>query len=350
MRIPKSLSPSAFMLWEKDPDEYAMRYLVDSKPSKSPQPLPASVGSSFDAYVKSRLHRDIFGEGTDPKFEFDTLFCEQVEKHNRDEARKMGLHVFDDYIVTGSYDELLALMEGAQQAPRFEFGIGCDIDGVPLFGYPDCQFIDRHWNHWILDWKVRGYCSKYGASPMKGYRICRDGADWNIRNLTKKQLEKRAAGIDVEGKPSRSHNKEHSGYLEMGFNGVVINQGNLETCDKEWATQLSIYGWLLGEKVGDENVIVAIDEIVGKFMGEGQLPLLRVANHRARVGKEFQIDLHKRISNLWDMINSGWIFRDLTAEESDNKFEMLQRRAVGMATDGSDEEDWYSQIGRPSYR
>lgn len=350
MRTPKSLSPSAFMLWEKDPTEYAMRYLVDNKPSRSPQPLPASVGSSFDAYVKSHLHSDLFGKGADPKFEFDTLFCEQVEKHNHDEARIMGSHVFDDYVNTGSYDELLGTMEGAKQAPRFEFGVGRDVLGVPLFGYPDCQFIDRHGNHWILDWKVRGYCSKYGASPTKGYRLCRDGANWCTRNLTKKQLEKQASGMDVEGKPSRSHNKEHAGYLETGFNGVVVNQGNLETCDKEWATQLSIYGWILGEEIGDENVIVAIDEAVAKFMGEGQTPLLRIANHRAKVGKEFQIDLHRRLLNLWECVNSEWVFRDLTFEESNIKFEMLQRRAVGMATDGTDEEEWYSQMGRPSYR
>jgi len=36
-------------------------------------------------------------------------------------------------------------------------------------------------------------------------------------------------------------------------------------------------GWLLGEKPGDENVVVCVDEIVSKYMGEGKKPLLRVA-------------------------------------------------------------------------
>ena len=131
---------------------------------------------------------------------------------------------------------------------------------------------------------------------------------------------------------------------------MEINQGFLETCDAEWATQLSMYGWMMGEKVGDETVVVCIDEIVAKYMGEGQQPLLRIANHRARVSQQFQVDLHKRMLSLWESIKDGWVFKENTREESDQIFQMLQTRANGMASDGSDEEDWYSQMGRPSYR
>lgn len=350
MRIPRSLSPSAFMAWEKDPNEYALRYLVDNKPPRTPQELPASVGSAFDAVVKSKLHASIFGAGFDPQYEFDALFVEQVEEHNRDEARVMGFHVFNNYVDTGSYAGLLKMMELAEEDPQFEFSAGAIIDGIPMYGKPDCRFVDRFRNHIILDWKVRGYCSKYGASPMKGYRRCRDGLDWATRNFTKRELVKREAGEEVIGKASRNHDQEHKLYLEMDFNGLPINQGFLETSAPEWATQLSIYGWLMGEKVGDENVVVCIDEIVGKFMGEGEQPLLRVANHRARVSRDFQLDLHGRMKKLWDAINSGWVFQDLSRDDSDSLFDMLQRQANGMATDGSAEEDWFSQMGRASYR
>lgn len=350
MRKPKHISPSAFMLWEKDPDEYVLRHLVDARPPRMPQPLPASVGSAFDAVAKSKFHADLFGAGNDPRFEFDSLLEQQVEEHNRDEARKMGLHVFENYVETGSYAELLALMEGAREAPRFEFDAGRVVGNIPLFGKPDCRFIDRYGNHIILDWKVRGYCSKYGASPMKGHRMCRDGFDWVKRNLTKKQLEKREAGLEVAGKHSRNHEVAHKLYLEMDFNGLPINQGFLETCDQEWATQLSIYGWLMGENVGDENVVVCIDEIVAKFMGEGNRPLLRVANHRARVSSKFQKDLHNRMRKLWDAVSSGWVFQDVTREENDDILEMLGHKASGMASDGSEEENQLSQMGRPRYR
>ncbi len=350
MRTPKHLSPSAFMLWEKDPTEYCLRHLVDNRPPRTPQALPASVGSAFDAVVKSKLYAAIFGAGHDPRFEFDALLEEQVEKHNRDEARKMGLHVFENYVETGSYAELLAMMQDAQEAPQFEFSAGLVVDNVPLYGKPDCRFVNVNGIHVILDWKVRGYCSKYGASPMKGFQQCRDGLDWTERNLTKRQLEKREAGEEVEGKHSRNHCQPHALYLEMDFKGMPINQGFLETCDEEWATQLSIYGWLLGEKVGDENVVVCIDEVVCKFMGEDQRPLIRIANHKARVSQKFQVDLHTRLRKLWDAIHAGWIFQEMSEKDSGQLFNMLQSRANGMASDGSDEEEWFSQLGRPAYR
>ena len=58
----------------------------------------------------------------------------------------------------------------------------------------------------------------------------------------------------------------------------------MEAGNDEYADQLCLYGWLLGEQIGDEEVVCCIDEIVSKYMPEGK-PLLRVAQHRARVSK-----------------------------------------------------------------
>lgn len=354
MRKPDAISPSAFMQWEKDPDEYALKYLTEPKPPRMPQPLAASVGSSFDAYVKHQLHGVLFGYGSDPQFEFDTLFESQVESHNRDEAREMGKRAFYDYMHTGSYDELLLLMQGAQEAPQFEFDAELVIDGVPIMGKPDCRFVDMRGNHIILDWKVKGYCSKYGASPTKGYRMCRDGRDWEKRNITKRQraklkeAEESGKTVTIQGKQSTSNGKTHDLYLPFNLNGVEVNMGFLETCNAEYATQLSIYGWIMGEEVGDEEVIVCIDEIVGKYM-DGDPPLLRVANHRARVSKGFQLGLLERIKKLWSAIDSGHIFQDVSREESDERLSMLEMRAKGMTSSGSDEDDWFSQMGRSQY-
>lgn len=351
MRKPKSLSPSAFMQWEKDRDEYFLKYLADKKPPRALQPLPASVGSAFDAKVKSQLCHDLFGSDMKPEFEFDALFEDQVEPHNREEARIMGIDVYDNYVLTGAYDDLYRLMEDAQEAPQFEFDAGCVIDGVPINGKPDCRFVDKNGVHIILDWKVKGYCSKYGASPVKGYSLCRDGADWEDRNLTKRQLQKRADGGVVQGKHSQSHEKAHKLYLPFALKGLEINQGFLETCDKSWATQLSMYGWMMGEEVGDENVVVCIDEIACKYMGDidGGSPLIRVAQHRARVSTAFQIDLFERLKTLWVAIQSGEVFPELTTEESNLKIELLNARASGMATDGTPLENWFSQLGRPTF-
>lgn len=346
MRKPKAISPSAFMLFEKDATEYAMRYLVDTRPPRLPQPLPASVGSAFDAWVKCQLHSELFGANNNPQFEFDALFTSQVEEHNRDSARLMGLHVFENYVETGAYDELFKMLEKAQNTPRFEFDANLVVGEVPLSGKPDCSFVDEFGNHIILDWKVRGYCSKYSASPTKGYQLCRDGLDWETRNLTAAQLKKKIAGETVSGKHSNTHNKPHKLYKEIDFNGVKINEAFFETCSKDWATQCSMYGWMGGEEVGDEQVIVCIDEIVAKFMGEDKKPLLRVANHKSRVSRDFQLDLHGRLEKLWDGIHKGQIFYDSDEQENKETLEMLSKRAEGMA---NEEDGWFASLGRYSY-
>ncbi len=350
MRTPRALSPSAFMLYEKDKEEYCLRHLVDNRPPRTKQPLPASVGSAFDSFVKSNIYAKLFGPNHNPAYSFDALFKDSVEAHNRDEAQVMGKHCLDNYIATGSYDELLESMQGAQEDPSFETTENRIIDNVPITGKPDARFVNKDGVHVILDWKVKGYCSKYGASPSQGYALCRDGLDWEERNLTKKQVEKKLAGEEVTGKHSKSHDTEHKKYLSMNFKGLTINQGYLETCNEGWAIQLAMYSWMKGEEVGDENVVTCIDELVCKFMGAGQRPLIRVANHKARIQSEFQHELFQRLKTLWASINSGWIFQDESRENSNQQFEMISRRACGMASDGSAEEDWINEISRPSYR
>lgn len=334
MRKPKAISPSAFMLWEKDPKEYALRHLVDHRPPRTAQELPASVGSSFDAWVKSALHAALFGPGHDPKYAFEALFESQVEAHNRDPAHAYGLRCFDNYVHTGAYDELLELMQGAKEAPQFEFDAAAVVQGVPISGKPDCRFVHETGVHFILDWKVKGYCSKWGASPSKNYRLCRDGLEWP--------------------KPSRSHGKSHKGYKPVDFHGVEINEHHMETGNSEWAIQLGMYGWMMGEEVGDEAVVVAIDEIVSKSRQKEdppQPPLLRIANHRCRIGKEFQEDVMRRIRHLWDAIDSGWILQDMSREDSDAWFASVETKAVGLQVEDDDPNaDFYSSVARLGYR
>jgi hypothetical protein len=319
------------MLWEKDQREYILRHLVDNRPARTKQELPASVGSSFDAWVKSNLHAELFGPGADPQFEFTAIFEEQVESHNRDRARDMGLRCFDSYVHTGAYDELLALMKNAKEDPQFEFTATGAVLGVPMIGKPDCRFVTESGVHVILDWKVKGYCSKWGASPAKGYRIVRDGLDWP--------------------KPSRGAGKAHKLYDPIDLEGLEISKTPMEQCDKDWAVQLSIYGWLLGEAVGDENVVICIDEIPCKSrQDKGLDPLLRIANHRARVSPEFQFDIAGRICELWKRITTGHIFTDVDRETSDAKFTTIERAATALASDGSYEEDLFNELSRAGYR
>jgi len=317
MRIPKALSYSSLSLFEKDVEEFAMKYLADKSPERLPQEPPMAVGSAFDAYCKSSLHAALFGVGADPQFELATIFESQVEPQCRDAAWEDGKHVFECYKLTGAYGELLALLKQSIEPPRFEFTVKGTIGGAPFLGKPDCRFVldlGQGRISVVFDFKVHGYYSKYGASPTKGYRLCRDAYKTD--------------------KPSRSHMTAHKNYLGLDYRGIEINSGYMEHCSKEYADQLCLYGWLLGEPVGDENLILALDEVVAKFMGEGNKPLLRVANHIGRVSKSHQLALVKRVENCWNAITSGHIFQEMSLEDSKSRMEILEGMAGALISDG----------------
>jgi len=330
MRTPKALSYSSLSLFEKNPDEYYLRYLADHAAPRLPQEPPMAVGSSFDAYVKAALHAALFGTGSDPRFEFQAIFESQVEEHNRDFALSAGKHVFESYQSAGAYDDLLRLLQQSKEPVRFEFKLDGTIRGVPFTGKPDCRFVLDYGSgliHCILDWKVRGYCSKYATSPSKGYMLCRDGYH--------------------AAKASRSHNKTHDLFLPYDHKGLTINSGYLEFSNNEYADQLCLYGWLLGETPGDENVVGMIEEIVAKPTATA-LPQLRVANHRGRIKADYQEKLVNRVTACWQAITSGHVFSFLSREDNDAHIAALDQIAVGLMSDGSDLDKWFSTVTRPT--
>src|SRR5688572_5632699 len=135
----RSISPSALASYEKDPEGYYLRYMADPRPPREPQAVPASAGSAFDAYVKSALIDRLTGEKCFPK-----LFEDQVEPQNREFAFTAGEYIFENYKACGAYDELLNLLDGAIEEPKFEFSASGVIDGIPLAGKPDCRFVHKN--------------------------------------------------------------------------------------------------------------------------------------------------------------------------------------------------------------
>ena len=329
-------------LHEKDPDEFYLKYLCENRPGRLPQTEPMCVGSSFDAYVKSALHAALFGEGSDPVYELRTLFEDQVEEHNRDFAWGAGEYCFQCYKDTGAYDELLALLKQSIEDPRFECSLNGIIGGAPFLGKPDCRFVldlGQGRISVVLDWKVKGFCSKYSASPSKGYMLCRDGYK-PIPN---------AKGVP---KTSQSHGKSHKMYMEWDFRGLKINRDYMENSQTDYADQCSLYGWLMDEPVGGD-ALVFIDEVVCKPTGDalkGEYPLLRVANHRARVKPEYQQQLLERVTSCWEAVESGHVFTDMTREANDQYIAELDDVALGLGDDGSAEERWYNEVVRPQFK
>lgn len=328
MRKPRRISPSSLTKFEKNIEDFFFTYCSDIKIEREPQSKPASVGSSFDAFVKTQLMKDIFGYG-----EFGEMFETQVEPQNREFALESGKHVMDEYVASGAYGALVKLLEGAEEAPRFEFDADVKLGEVAIAGKPDCRFVHRGGAHIVLDWKVNGYCAKTGGtSPSPGYMISRDGTGW--------------------GSGSRSNGKSHRLFEPYDFLGVTVNKFFMEQVSVDWADQLSMYGWMMGEPVGTEDMVVRIEQVVAKANGEGgalngHKPLLRFATHSCRVSSEHQFGLAARLDAMWNALQTGHIFTDLDREENDALCEKLNARAHSMLSDGTEEGDFFAKCARP---
>ena len=315
MRKIKRLSHSGIELWKKNRDEFYLRYCADHRPPRLLQTKAMSIGSGFDAYLKSYLYKGLFGN-SNPEFELRTLFDDQVESHNRDWAWENSAYVFSCYKKSGALADLFLLLKSAFKDPEFEFTVentvhhSSLIGGVPLVGIPDIFFWTEEGGHVILDLKVNGYCSNSPVSPKKGYLMLRDG--WT----------------SSEGPPSRNANQCHKLAMPMPYKGINVNGScELEDIDPIWASQLCKYGWLLGESVGDD-LVAGIEQIVaGGPRGEGQKPLIRVATHRGTVSCEFQLRVFEEAWNIWQAIQDEHIFIGiLTKEESIARGKLLDRQ------------------------
>ena len=331
MRPVEYLSPTSVSVWRKDRSEFYLNYLADNRPPKIPQTQPMSIGAAFDAYVKSYLHERIFGKGANPLFDFDTLFENQVEPHNRDWALKHGAHVFNSYRDCGALSDLMLDLNDAESEPQFEMQItgrvvhsACD-NGIILLGKPDIHFINRGGAFIVYDWKVNGYCSEKTTSPKKGYIKIYDA---------------------YVPKISKGNGQPHKDCHLMRVDGIYINISfTMDQVDRGWADQLSIYSWMLGAKVGSKFV-VAIDQIVGKGSGF-EYPYLRVALHRCRVDSEYQVVLHNEIADIWNRIKVGptAIFDDMTPSESAARCEVLDLYYRNYQDTGP-HADWFNEMTR----
>ena len=319
MREVKYLSPSSISLWDQNREEFYWRYLAEDKPARLLQTPPMAVGSSFDAYVKSELTRKLFGTtdvaGVDHSF--DALFTAQVEEHIRDEARVQGAAVMELYRSSGALADLVLELQTAIEDPRFEFSVEGRIPhekvvgGIPLLGRPDIFFRTKDVSI-VDDWKVNGWYAKKPPSPAKGYLKCR-----NLKN-----------GIFTY--------KTHKDVCPMMIKGQMIDTYfKMEDINPSWATQETIYAWVLGVEV-EADYITGIDQIVGRS---------RVSSIRNRVSSEYQHQLLDRIADIWNRITLGHIF-DGTREESDARIQMLDNYAEGYRRDQSEHKDWLEGVFR----
>jgi hypothetical protein len=254
--------------------------------------------------VKANLYRHLFGNDGDGKYNITALFEEQVTNEElKTWAWYAGQYAFNCYRTWGCYDELLCELEKSEEDPQFERKVKGEIEGVPVVGYLDMWY--KRIVQVILDWKVMGFCSASAQSPKKFYKSCRDC--WGV--------ERAKATRGGGGEP-----KAHKNYDEIEHHSHLIGSHFLEDADKKWADQIAIYALLLD---GGEDTVACIDQLCCKPSENKHEPLIRVAQHRCRVSAAHQASIIKRLTDAWDIIQSGHIFDDLSREQSDSRCELL---------------------------
>lgn len=247
------LSPSSLKMLEESPVEFYERRCgpKEDRPERDPQGFPAAVGSAFDAYVKRLVAAETGLKCPGIK----KMLREKVEAPHAKEAIPEGLRLSVAYVECGAMAALLK-----DEVTRIEPG-ECikKFSGVPIRG--DLDAVLRKCVP--ADWKVVGSGSPGSRSPTQGYLRL-----WDTK---------------YPGEDLGPHKKY----------GQDIGKLN-----RPWATQLSMYGWLLGWPYKKPIPIeYAVDEVV-----VGNLPRVRVAQHRGVISVDFQVELKGRLKEAWRRI------------------------------------------------
>lgn len=324
MRKREYISPSALQLFDRNKEEFYLTYLADHKPARMPQTQPMSIGSALDARVKHFLVKELRGT-VPPEFELRKIFEDQVEEHNREWAWLQSEKLFEKYKDSGALTDLLLDLSQSIIEPRFEFTVMGELKirdlVIPLSGKPDLFFVTENKARIIVDWKVNGYCSKSGVSPKKGYIKLRPGG------------------------------KVHKDVVIGEKHGIKINMAHfMEEIDRTWADQLAIYAWVLKEPLCSDFIVqieqFACNPLAGHYNDPQYMVDVRIATHRCLVSPQYQKRLLDRLCICWEAINSDWVFRELSYEDSLKKQAELDERAemlYKMKTSDDENERYYAE-------
>jgi hypothetical protein len=307
-----ALSPTSMNLYWSDTEAWYIKYMSENRLPRAPQTRPMSVGSAFDALIKATLYRRFYGEvPPGHKYSAQTMLKEQVEEPIREWATTAGLNALIQYQNSGALADLILETAGHQQIPQFEFTVRETISfngfDVPILGKPDMYYMTSDGLRVILDWKVNGYCAKSPTSPAPGYIKCRDGWDFATH------------------KPSRSHNMPHPNANPHDHRNFKVSSVPLEEASELYASQTATYAWLMGEPIGSDNFVCAIEQLCGYPFDGSDIPGLRIASHRSVISPAYQETLVGKYVDCWKAYKTGHIFLAEARDASDKHCTYLDK-------------------------
>lgn len=332
MRERRYISPSQAGLFYSDREAYYLKYLADHKPPDFKQTAPMAVGGAFDSHVTRALAVRYFGR-SDPRcaagaeYDLEIMLDSAIQNPELDRAEltRIGLELFKRYMATGAYGRLCAELDAADKgsitmqstlyynAPK----------GLTLMGLPDIAFKRAGIQH-VYDFKVNGFFSQ--ASPLKNHVWKGVGSAETVHKGA------------VLGK--------HSCGTVIDLSGVF---------DDNYKRQTSTYAWSLLGGHALEPIVVGIEQVACRpassrwkdpvvIRPTGEQVAVSNVSTRSLISVDTQAAVMAEYTHMWDCITSGWVFDDLTREESDAECFRLESIAKGLATDI--DEDFNALCGR----
>jgi len=239
------LSPTTFIKYLGCPEQVRLMKVEQVLPKSAyEQTLPMAVGIAFDSMVKCELNK---------RFKLAELL-EDITPQNRS-AIQVAEAIMQHYRM----GPLEALKKegigygGIDQETELEF----EGERSVCRGKPDLVLTDGT----VIDWKVNGAFSSWGAEPRLGYIRCFES-----------------------GKDLGPH---------------VDADRFMEQIDRDWAIQLYLYGRILGHhpgkllRAGIEQIAITKDNIV------------RCASFRAIISTDFQLKIERLFHQAFKALSTG---------------------------------------------
>lgn len=250
VRALEYVSPSSLRQFEREPMAFYLQRLgpVEAKPEADPTGWPAIVGSAFDSHIKPVIALRC---GLPSRTVLE-LMGENAQHADYEKAMAEGARLARAYAECGALD---ALLREKPTGIDYEMDDAVAVGNVPVRGKPDAVLRGAV----AHEFKVFGSGTP-GQSPTAGY----------VRLWDSKKPRK----------PTGPHRK---------------SKVTLEHINVDWATQLVIYGLILGLR----GRKVSVDQIV---VGHGDQ--VRVAQFRTTVSAAFVRDVKRRLSACWDAVQA----------------------------------------------
>lgn len=290
------LSPSSINQHVSNPNTFYITRLVENKSPREPQGEAAALGSSFDLHIKQELiaknklscyenselatyniHKRCctqpWVQNEKFKLSLKDIFMESIDKVNRtSEILTMGSYLAGKYTKDAMpyFEEETKKILGSsfsfydvelKRVFDLKYKLKGEPYSIPFFGIPDCA-VQYDTVTAPLDWKVSGYTSKTGASPVPGY----------------------AMGVTNNGTATGPHKKYEKDIL-------------MSDISESWADQCCIYGWSMGRPLF-KPFYAFID---GLYLRSHSVKIVR---YIGLIDMETQANVLLKAHNVWQAVSN----------------------------------------------